>query len=129
MSTITSTTAITTIAPPASRMIPPSRELRGSLGPGGGLPRAVAAAAVSAVAGVGGGAGGRATGASGSPFWAAGELVTGAGDPAVGISGSGPLDSGVSSEASTRAHARSLGLSARRSRVSSATAGGSWPRR
>ena len=46
-----------------------------------------------------------------------------------GISGSGLLATGASSEASTRAHARSYGDSASRSRVCSATRSGSWPSR
>ena len=129
--TITRTTAITTIAPPASRMIPPRRELRGWSRSGGGAPRAVAAAAfsLSVPGGAPVGATGAATGASGSPLRAPGDVDAGAGAPATGISGSAPLESGASSEASTRAHARSLGVLASRSRVWRATVGGSWPSR
>ena len=118
----TTTTTTTTIAPRIRKIAPPSRELGRSLGRG----RRVRS-------GFGLGERGSAPGRSGAGAGA--DAVSFAGGCAFaravpsGISGSGSLAIGWSSEASTRAHARSYGDSASRSRVCSATRSGSWPSR
>src|ERR1700729_3248793 len=90
--TITSTTAITTRAAPTSRMIPPTRELRGLSG--SGLPSAVAPAALSPLPSAeAAGTAGKGATPSGSPLRAATAAAGGAG-AAPGGSGSGALGKG-----------------------------------
>ena len=115
--TTISTTATTTASAASPRTsAPPRRELRRSGGgPPPGSPLRDATSSPSP-----------------SSSWAATATGAATGSERVastGISGSGPVAIGVSSEATTRAHARSAGDSAGRSRVVSLTLGGKLPQK
>ena len=116
----TTTIATTTIAPTPRKIAPPSRELGRSVGRG-----------TRARSDFGFGFGWPGSVGERSSVDAGAVLLAGALARAVpsGISGSGLLATLCSSEASTRAQARSYGDSASRSRVCSATRSGSWPSR
>ena len=119
----TRTTTITTTVPTSRKITPPRRELGRSVGRG---IRRLDSRSRS------GRRGGRASGfvpVGAAGFEEASSALARARAVPSGISGSGLLATGLSSEASTRAHARSYGDSARRSRVCSATLAGSWPSR
>ncbi len=114
----TTTIATTTIAPTPRKIAPPRRELGRSAGPGRRFRSGFAF-----------GLGVRGSVAERSSVDAGAALFADALVRAVpsGISGSGLLATLWSSDASTRAQARSYGDSASRSRVCSATRSGSWP--
>ena len=103
-SAITTMAATTTSAPSDSRMIPPRRELGRAA-----RPRGWEAPAGSAAGAGDGSAAAPAVGATGSGAGTAAAAGCGSRAPSVGISGSGLTAIGSSSEARTRAHARSLG--------------------
>ena len=119
----TTTTTTTTIAPTSRKIAPPSRELGRS--PGRGSRRSSDRRGRRSRAGCCSPAAGAACCSALVP--SAGGLALARGPS--GISGSGLLATVPSSDASTRAQARSYGESARRSRVCSATRSGSWPSR